>query len=41
MVRRGDAFRSVTIDYHDGIRQPHLLRIPGTPDRLAAILKAR
>lgn len=41
MVRRGDAFRSVTIDYHDGIRQPHLLRIPGTPDRLTAILKAR
>lgn len=41
IVRRGDAFRSVSIDYNDGIRQPHLLRIPGTPDRLAAILKAR
>ena len=30
-----------TIVYKDGLRYPHLERIPNTPDRLADILKAR
>ena len=29
------------IDYHDGLRYPHLERVPGTPDRLANILAPR
>lgn len=41
LVRRGDDFHSVTIDYRDGVRQPHLRRIDGTPDRLSAIFKPR
>ena len=38
IVRSGDYFRTVTIDYRDGLRYPHLVRIEGTPDRLSAIL---
>lgn len=37
LVRKDDRFKTVRIDYHDGLRYPHLERIPGTPDRLAAI----
>jgi hypothetical protein len=28
----------LSLDYHDGIRYPHLERIEGTPDMLAAIM---
>ncbi|MDL2356602.1 MAG: peptidase M61 [Pseudomonadota bacterium] len=41
LVKQGVNFRTVTLDYHGGLRYPHLERIAGTPDRLAAILKAR
>ena len=37
LVRKDDRFKTVRIDYHDGLRYPRLERIPGTPDRLAAI----
>jgi predicted metalloprotease with PDZ domain len=32
-------YRVVGIDYHDGLRYPHLERVEGTPDRLDDILK--
>lgn len=38
LLRYGNHFRTVAIDYHGGLRYPHLERIPGTPDRLDAIL---
>ncbi len=38
LVQEGEHFRTVNIDYHGGLRYPHLQRIPGTPDRLDAIL---
>ncbi|MEO8366693.1 MAG: peptidase M61 [Pseudoxanthomonas sp.] len=38
LVKQGEAFRSVRIDYRGGVRHPHLQRIPGTPDRLAQLL---
>lgn len=41
LVRRGDVFRSVAIDYRQGPHQPHLERISGTSDRLSQILRAR
>lgn len=41
LVRRGDDFRVVKIDYRDGPRHPSLVRIAGQPDRLAQILAAR
>ena len=41
LVRNFDRFRRVRIDYHGGLRHPHLERIGGTADRLAAILEPR
>ena len=36
-----DHFRVVTIDYHGGLRYPHLERVDGTPARLDDILAAK
>jgi predicted metalloprotease with PDZ domain len=41
LVKTEDEYRTVAIDYHDGLRYPHLERIPGAPDRLGDILRAR
>ncbi|RZI98461.1 MAG: M61 family peptidase [Brevundimonas sp.] len=41
MLKKGDRFRTVRFDYHDGLRYPHLERIEGTPDRLGDILTPR
>ncbi len=38
IVKRNDIFRTVSIDYHGGLRSPHLERIPGTTDGLSAIV---
>ena len=38
LLHDGKRFRTVRIDYHGGLRSPHLERIPGTPDRLADII---
>ena len=40
LVRKGNNLRTISLDYHDGLRYPRLERIPGTPDRLDAIYKA-
>lgn len=40
LVKSGDEYRTVDIDYHGGLRYPHLERIAGTPDRLSAIFRA-
>jgi hypothetical protein len=40
-VRDFDTFRTVRLDYHGGLRYPHLERVEQTPDRLSAILAAR
>jgi|CXWL01.1.fsa_nt_gi predicted metalloprotease with PDZ domain len=41
LVKNGDQFRTVSLDYHDGLRYPRLERIPGTPDRIGAIFAPR
>jgi predicted metalloprotease with PDZ domain len=41
LVKKGNVFRIIALDYHGGLRYPHLERIPGTPDRLAIILEAK
>jgi predicted metalloprotease with PDZ domain len=41
LVREGDAFRAVRIDYRSGLRYPKLERVAGSDDRLAAVLAAR
>ncbi|MGN7727168.1 M61 family metallopeptidase [Luteimonas sp. 22616] len=38
MVKEFDRFRTIDVDYHDGLRYPHLERIEGTPDYLTKIL---
>ena len=38
LLKRGDEFVTVTLDYHGGLRYPHLERVEGTPGRLDAIL---
>jgi predicted metalloprotease with PDZ domain len=41
LVKDEGHFRTVAIDYHGGLRYPHLVPIPAAPDRLGAILRAR
>ncbi len=38
LLQRDDLYFTVHLDYHEGLRYPHLMRIEGTPDRLDAIL---
>jgi len=41
LLRQDDLFRTVQIDYHDGLRYPHLERIEGREDRLSVLLRPR
>ena len=41
LVRSSDTFRTISLDYHDGLRYPHLERIAKTPDLLSSILQPR
>jgi predicted metalloprotease with PDZ domain len=38
LLKRGDDYVTVSLDYHDGLRNPHLERVEAVPDRLDAIL---
>ncbi len=38
IVKNGDRYRTVRINYHDGLRYPHLERNMAMPARLDAIL---
>ena len=39
LVKQGSNYRTISLDYHGGLRYPHLERIAGSKDRLASILK--
>ena len=39
IVKDGDHYRTVAVDYHDGLRYPRLQRVPGKPDLLSEIYK--
>jgi predicted metalloprotease with PDZ domain len=41
LVRDGDLYRTVSIDYHDGLQLPHLVRIEGRPDYLTELYSAK
>jgi predicted metalloprotease with PDZ domain len=41
LVRRGDTYETVTLDYHGGLRYPRLERVPARDDRLGAIIAPR
>jgi hypothetical protein len=32
---------TVSVDYHDGLQYPHLVRVEGTPDYLSEIIAPR
>ena len=38
LMKRGDDFLTISLDYHGGMRYPHLERVESTPDRLDDIL---
>jgi predicted metalloprotease with PDZ domain len=38
LVKREDEFLTLNVDYHGGLRYPHLERVESTPDWLDAIL---
>ena len=39
VVKHGEVVKTVTLDYRDGLKYPHLQRIDGTKDRLSEILQ--
>jgi predicted metalloprotease with PDZ domain len=41
LVKNGDRYRTVRVDYHGGLRYPRLQRAVGTPARLDQILEPR
>src|SRR3546814_19797564 len=41
LVKTFDRYRTIDVDYHGGLRHPHLERIEGTPDYLTKILSPR
>jgi predicted metalloprotease with PDZ domain len=41
IVKQGDYFSSMSIDYHGGARYPHLERVPGTTDMLTEIMQPK
>jgi predicted metalloprotease with PDZ domain len=41
IVRNQDRFRTVQIDYRDGLQYPHLVPVEGRPDGLAPVLAPR
>jgi predicted metalloprotease with PDZ domain len=41
LIKRGDRYMTVSVNYHGGLRYPHLERIPGTPALLDTVLAPR
>ena len=41
LVKNFDQYQTIRIDYHDGLKYPHLVRDTSKPDTLSTLLKAR
>lgn len=41
LLKYQGGFRTVAVDYHEGLKYPHLVRIEGTPDYLGQIIAPR
>ena len=41
LIKTGERYRTVNVDYHDGLRYPRLERIANTPARLDQIFTAK
>lgn len=41
LVKDFDQYRTLKVDYHGGLKYPHLVRIKGQKDYLSQVLKPR
>ncbi|WP_267225507.1 M61 family metallopeptidase [Dyella silvae] len=41
LLKYQGGYRTVSVDYHDGLQYPHLVRVNGTPDYLSEIIAPR
>jgi hypothetical protein len=41
LVQNLDSFSTIKLDYHGGLKYPHLTRVASVPDRLGEIAAAR
>ncbi|MFC5437822.1 M61 family metallopeptidase [Rhodanobacter umsongensis] len=41
LLKYQGSYRTVPVDYHDGLQYPHLVRVEGRPDYLSEIIAAR
>jgi hypothetical protein len=41
LVENSDYYRTIAVEYYDGPRYPHLVRIEGRPDNLTAMVSPR
>jgi len=41
LVKDFDEYKTVRIDYHGGLKYPHLERVSGKPDTLGQLIKAK
>jgi predicted metalloprotease with PDZ domain len=41
LLKRGDRYQTISVNYHGGLRYPHLERVPNTPALLDAVLAPR
>ena len=41
LVANGTYFKTYSLDYHGGLRYPHLARVESQPDLLSDIIKAQ
>jgi predicted metalloprotease with PDZ domain len=41
LIKEGETYRTVRVDYHEGLRYPHLERVKGTPGYIDDIITAK
>jgi predicted metalloprotease with PDZ domain len=41
LLKYQGGYRTVAVDYHEGLQYPHLVRVEGTPDYLSQIIAPR
>src|SRR3546814_5300402 len=41
LVKKGELYRTVALDYHDGLRYPRLVKVGSGPHRMSRRLKPR
>ncbi len=41
LIKHNNAYRTIAIPYHGGLRYPHLERVPNTPALLDALITAK